>query len=138
MDARHCRRGVAAAAEINAMEYLWQRLRSFACAFNGVRVLLSTQAHARLHLLASIGVIGAGLYFDVSRSDWAVLTMAMASVWVSEALNTAVEFVVDLHSPAYHPLAGKAKDVAAGAVLLASFFAAMVGVMVFADKWGLQ
>lgn len=103
---------------------------------NGVWVLLSTQAHARIHLLATLVVVAAGVYFEVPRTDWALLALAMAAVWVAEAVNTAIELTVDLCSPSYHPLAGKAKDVAAGAVLLACMFAVVVGVLVFADKWG--
>lgn len=118
------------------MGYLSQRWRSFACAFHGIWVLLSTQAHARIHLLATVLVVAAGVYAEVSRAEWALLALAMAGVWVAEAINTAVELVVDLHSPAFHPQAGKAKDVAAGAVLLASLFAVVVGALVFADKWG--
>ena len=58
----------------------------------------------------------------------------MAGVWAAELVNTAIEALTDLASPAYHPLAGKAKDVAAGAVLLAALGALMVGVLVFGPK----
>lgn len=118
------------------MNYLRQRWQSFSCGFNGILLLVGTQANARLHLLATFVVILAGFHFEVSLSDWALLVLAMASVWVSEAMNTAVELVVDLCSPDYHHLAGKAKDVAAGAVLIASIFAVVVGFLVFAGKLG--
>lgn len=95
-------------------------------------ILLNTQAHARIHLAATLGVLVFGVWLDVSRADWLALVLAMAMVWVSEAINTAIEAVVDLASPALHPLAGKAKDVAAGAVLLASLAALVIGVLVFA------
>lgn len=62
--------------------------------------------------------------------------VAMALVWVAEALNTALEYWTDLASPNYHPLAGKAKDMAAAAVLLASIFAVLIGVLVFYPHWG--
>lgn len=95
-------------------------------------ILLNTQAHARIHLAATLGVVIFAVWLDVSRADWLALVLAMALVWVSEAINTAIEAVVDLASPALHPLAGKAKDVAAGAVLLASLAALVIGVLVFA------
>ena len=95
-------------------------------------ILLNTQAHARIHLAATLGVLVLGVWLDVSRSDWLALVLAIALVWVSEAINTAIEAVVDLASPALHPLAGKAKDVAAGAVLLASMAASIIGLLVFA------
>ena len=116
------------------LRYLSQRWRSLGYALSGVRELITSQAHAQIHLAATIVVIAAGIYFDVSRVDWLLLCVAMALVWVAEAINTAIEYVVDLVSPQPHPLAGKAKDVAAGAVLLASFFAACIGCLVFGPK----
>ena len=112
--------------------WLAQRCAAFADAGRGVVILLNTQAHARIHLAATLGVLVFGVWLDVSRADWLALVLAMALVWVSEAINTAIEAVVDLASPALHPLAGKAKDVAAGAVLLASLAALVIGVLVFA------
>ena len=63
--------------------------------------------------------------------EWCAVILAIVSVWTAEALNTALEFLTDLASPAFHPLAGMAKDVAAGAVLLASMGAALVGFLIF-------
>jgi diacylglycerol kinase len=76
----------------------------------------------------------AGLYFKIERTEWLVMTLVAALVLSAEAMNTAVEFVVDLVSPDYHPLAGKAKDVAAAAVLLAAFGAIIVGLIIFLPK----
>ena len=85
-------------------------------------------------MCATVAVVIIGLYLDLPSLEWAVLVLAISTVWVAEALNTAIEFVVDLASPGYHPLAGKAKDVAAGAVLLASFFAVVIGVLVLGPR----
>ena len=82
--------------------------------------------------MATVVVVGCGFLFEVSRVDWLALVLAIALVWVAEAINTAIEFLTDLASPEYHPLAGKAKDVAAGAVLLAAIAAIAIAVIVFA------
>jgi len=111
--------------------YLNARLRSFGHAIRGIGVLLRTQPNARIHAAATILVIVAGVLIGISRIEWALIALAVAIVWAAEALNTAIEFLVDLVSPDLHPLAAKAKDVAAGAVLVAALGSAIVGVMVF-------
>lgn len=111
--------------------YLQQRWRSFGYAFQGVATLFRTQPHARIHLLAVAMVIAMGLYFDVSRLDWAVLCGCIVLVLAAEALNTAIEFLTDLVAPDNHPLAEKTKDTAAAAVLICAFGAVIMGILVF-------
>ena len=111
--------------------YLSARLRSFGHAFRGLKVLLQTQANARIHAVATVLVLAAGLMFGISLLEWALIVLAILCVWVAEAINTAIEFLVDLASPEAHPLAGKAKDAAAGAVLVAAIGAALIGGLVF-------
>ena len=111
--------------------YLNGRLRSFGHAFRGLKVLLQTQHNARIHAAATLLVVAAGALFGISPVEWALVALAVASVWTAEALNTAIEFLVDLASPELHPLAAKAKDVAAGAVLVAAIGSLIVGVLVF-------
>ena len=106
------------------------RMASFGHALLGIARLLQTQANARIHLMASTGVVGLGLWLPLTRTDWALLVFAMGGVWVAEALNTALETVVDLVSPEWHALARDAKDIAAGAVLLATLVAVAVGLLV--------
>ncbi|MEY4134914.1 MAG: hypothetical protein RL386_1264 [Bacteroidota bacterium] len=113
------------------VETLIRRLRSFVYAFRGIALLLLTQPNARIHLLATAVVVWAGLYFRISTTEWALLVTAMAIVWIAEALNTALEFLTDLVSPGHHVLAGRAKDVAAAAVLLAAIAAAIIGAIIF-------
>ena len=107
------------------------RVKSFGYAFKGIATLISTQANAWIHLLATIVVIIMGLVYNISPAEWCFLLLAMALVWISEGFNTALEFLTDLASPDHHPLAGKVKDVAAGAVLLAAMFAMVVGGVIF-------
>ena len=113
-------------------EGLWRRrVASFGHAGRGVWSALRSEVHLRLHAVATVVVIGLGFYSGLSRLEWALVALAVAGVWAAELMNTAIEALTDLASPAYHPLAGKAKDVAAGAVLLAALGALVVGVLVF-------
>ena len=117
----------------------WRRLcRSFGWAWRGVGVLLRTQANARIHAVAAVGAIVAGFVFGITRGEWCAVVAAIGLVLTAEGLNTAIEAVVDLASPGRHPLAEKAKDVAAGAVLLAAITAAVIGLLVFGPHlWAL-
>jgi diacylglycerol kinase (ATP) len=111
--------------------YLSARLRSFGHAFRGLKVLLQTQQNARIHAAATVLVLAAGALLRISPAEWALIAIAVVGVWATEALNTSIEFLVDLASPDLHPLAAKAKDVAAGAVLVAAIGSLVVGVLVF-------
>jgi len=83
---------------------------------------------------ASLAALGAGAYFAISALEWCAVVLAIALVWVAEALNTALERLTDLASPQYNPLAGKAKDIAAGAVLIAALGAVSIGVIIFGPR----
>ena len=113
-------------------EGLWRRrVASFGHAGRGVWAALHSEVHLRFHALATVVVIGLGLHCEITRLEWALVALSVACVWAAELMNTAIEALTDLASPAYHPLAGKAKDVAAGAVLLAALGALVVGALVF-------
>lgn len=99
--------------------------------------MVISENNARIHLLASIVVISAGIYVELSAYEWLWIALAIALVWILEAINTAIEALVDLASPDFHPLAGKAKDIAAAAVLIASIFAVIVGIIIFFPKLSL-
>jgi diacylglycerol kinase len=111
--------------------YLSARLHSFGHAFRGLKLLLQTQPNARIHAVATVLVVAAGALLRIAPAEWALIVLAIACVWVAEALNTSIEFLVDLVSPEQHPLAAKAKDVAAGAVLAAAIGSAIIGGFVF-------
>jgi diacylglycerol kinase (ATP) len=93
----------------------------------------------QFHAVATVVVIGLGFYFQLSPTEWALVALAVGLVWGLELANTAVEAVVNLVSPEYHPLAGRAKDVAAGAVLVGAVAALVVGLLVFGPRvWALM
>ena len=92
--------------------------------------MLASQHNAWLHAAATVVVVTGAAVLGVSRLEWMALVLAIASVWTAEALNTAFEFLCDVASPEFHPLVEKAKDVAAGAVLICAVGAATVGVLV--------
>ncbi len=107
------------------------RLRSVRYAVRGIGVMVRSQHNAWLHAAATVVVVALGLGLGVSAADWCWLVLAMMAVWTAEALNTAFEFLTDVASPTFHPVAGKAKDVAAGAVLISAVGSAVIGLMVF-------
>lgn len=106
-------------------------LRSFVHAWDGVRYVTLTQRNMRVHLTLGVLAVGLGIVLGISAIEWAVLFVAISLVLVSEMMNTVVEAMVDLASPRYHPLAGVAKDVAAGAVLLNAVLSVVIGLFVF-------
>ena len=108
------------------------RVRSFRHAFVGIATMLRSQHNAWVHAVATIVVTAAGLAVGLERASWCWVVLAMMAVWSAEALNTAFEFLADVASPEFHPLVKKAKDVAAGAVLIAAIGAVAIGLLVFA------
>lgn len=112
-----------------------QRLNSFRYAIKGIWVLVSTQANAQIHLLAICLVVILGFYTQISRTEWCIIILTCALVMALEAVNTAIETLTDLVSPEYHILAGKTKDVAAGAVLIAAIGAVIIGGLIFIPKF---
>jgi diacylglycerol kinase (ATP) len=106
------------------------RLRSFVFAARGLRTMLVSQHNAWIHASATFAVITLGLSLGLSRLEWLSLVLAIVCVWTAEALNTAIEFLCDVASPEFHPLIEKAKDVAAGAVLICALGALAIGVLV--------
>ena len=110
---------------------LKDRARSFRFAGRGLGALVREQHNARIHLFVAAGVAAAGFFFGVSRIERCALVLSIMAVFAAEALNTAIEHVADAAVPELHPLVGRAKDAAAGAVLLCAIGAALVGAIVF-------
>lgn len=110
--------------------FIGRRIAAFRFAFAGIVTLFRTQTHSWIHLVATVAVVAAGVVCAVDRLEWCLLIFSIGLVWIAEAVNTAVEFTVDLACPETHETAGKAKDVAAGVVLLAAATAATIGLIV--------
>ena len=106
-------------------------LDSFNYAFEGIIHVLRTQRNLRIHFLAAVLVFGAAIAVGVSRLQLIALVLAIAFVLVAEMLNTAIEGVIDVSTTSFDPNAKLAKDIAAGAVLIAAVNAVAVGYLVF-------
>lgn len=111
-------------------KFAYSRLASFGYAFRGLWYVLRTQQNAWIHAVVTLMVFVLGLWLAVPPRDWAVLALTVAMVWMAEILNTSIEAVVDLASPARHPLAKVGKDVGAAAVLIAAIAAVLVGLLI--------
>jgi diacylglycerol kinase len=113
-------------------------IASFGCAFSGLWHVLRTQRNARVHAVAALLTIMAGIFLRISAIEFAITFVAISGVFIAEMFNTALEACVDLASPQQHPLAKIAKDVAAGAVLVNAMLAVIIGLCIFGPHlWGL-
>lgn len=106
---------------------------SFRHALNGVLLSFKTQRHLRIHFILGFLALVGGFVWQLPRAELLVLVVSISLVILAELFNTALETVVDLVTPEYHPLAKVAKDVAAGAVLVAAVNAVLVGLVLFFD-----
>ena len=106
-------------------------LRSFYYAFRGLRFAIKEQPNFQIHVVVAIIVVGAGFHFVIKEAEWIAVLLSIGLVLSAELINSAIENLVDMVSPTRHPLAGKIKDMAAGAVLVAGLVAGTIGVIVF-------
>ncbi|MDR2040029.1 MAG: diacylglycerol kinase family protein [Bacteroidales bacterium] len=106
-------------------------VKSFGYAFKGIEQLIRSEQNARVHLLATVVVIIAGITVGISNGEWAVICIAIGLVWMAEAINTALEKLVDIVSPERNPKAKAIKDMAAGAVLICAVMAVAVALFIF-------
>jgi len=113
------------------VRYLQARVKSFGYAFNGLKILLLTQPHARLHAIATVVVLIAGKILQLGQWEWVAILLCIGMVWMAEALNTALEFLADEVSLEKRDRIGNAKDVAAGGVLITAMISITVAVIVF-------
>lgn len=123
--------------ELNKGKKAWREVKysdKFRNAFRGLYIVSKTTRHLFVHVTSALIVTVFGFYFRVSNLEWVVLVFAIGFVFVTEALNTAIEIDIDLTSPEYHPYARDTKDVAAAAVLLSVFVAVIVGLIIFLPK----
>ena len=107
--------------------------RSFLFAMQGFRTALRQERNIKVMLAGGAFAVAMGLILRIDAVSWAVVLVCCGMVIAAELLNTAIETVVDLVSPEFHPLAGQAKDIAAAASWVLSLTAAVVGVIVYAN-----
>jgi diacylglycerol kinase len=110
------------------------RIKSFSYALQGLKTFFSTQHNAWIHFVISLLVIAAGFYFRIYQNDWLWIVFAITIVFITEMVNTAIEFLSDFVSPEIHPMIKKVKDVSAAAVLIASIGSVIIGLVVFVPK----
>lgn len=103
-------------------------------ALEGIVIAIKTEKNMRIHIFTAILIVILSLIFGVTRSDLKSLSFAISLVFFAELMNTAIEAAVDISTTRYHPLAKKAKDVAAGAVLVVSLNALVIGYIIFSKK----
>lgn len=113
---------------------LKKRIKSFGYAFNGIRLLVRYEHNAWIHFFAMLLVTGAGIFFQLSKEEWIAIVIVIGTVFCAEAINSAIEVLCDLVSPDYNETIKRAKDLAAGAVLLTAIAAAIVGLIIFIPK----
>lgn len=106
--------------------------RSFLFALQGMRIAFATERNIRIMLGGMVLAIMLGIILSIDAIGWAVIVVCSGAVLSTELINTAIETVVDLVSPEFHPLAGRAKDVAAAASWVISLTAAIAGIIVYA------
>jgi diacylglycerol kinase len=114
--------------------WLAKRAKSFVHAGRGLKIFLRTTHNAWIQIMLFLAVLMMGAYFEISADEWLFLVLGSGLVLTAEAINTAIEIDVDLTSPTFHPHARDAKDVAAGAVLIAAAIALIIGIIIFAPR----
>ncbi len=111
-----------------------KRLLSFKYAFQGIWTLISREPNAWIHCFAAVCVLIVGLTVGLDRGEWFTVIFLIGAVLAAEAFNSAIEALADVVSPNYHEGIKRAKDLAAGAVLILTLCAAIIGLMIFIPK----
>jgi diacylglycerol kinase len=106
-------------------------LKSFGFALKGIATAIDGHRNIKVQLGVALLVVIASWYFQISSVEWCIILLVITVVISLEMMNTALEHAVNLVTKEYHPLAGKAKDVAAGAVLIASIMSVIIGLIIF-------
>jgi diacylglycerol kinase len=108
--------------------------RSFGFAGEGIIALFRYENNAKVHLLIAIIVILAGVWLELSRTEWAIILTQIGLVWAAEAFNTAIEKLCDFVSPGIHPQIKAIKDLSSGAVFILAIAAVLVGFFILGGK----
>ncbi|CAG5004749.1 Undecaprenol kinase [Dyadobacter sp. CECT 9275] len=113
-------------------------LRSFRYAGAGLYALFRHENNARIHLIAALLTVAAGIFFNISSTEWVLVVILIGLVWSAEAINTSLEKLADVVSPEYHPAIKTVKDLAAAGVLILAITAVVGGAIIFIPKVCLQ
>lgn len=114
--------------------FIINRLKSVGYAFKGMMLLLKTEASIKIQFVIGILVTVFGFYLNISANEWIVQTLAIALVMSTEGMNTAIEEIANFIHPEHHTKIGLIKDIAAGAVFIASVFAVIIGLIIYIPK----
>ncbi len=114
--------------------FIINRLKSIGYAFKGMLFLLKTEASIKIQFCIAIIVTIAGLYYNISNTEWIMQCFAIGLVMSIEGVNTAIEAIADFVHPEYHQKIGIIKDVAAGAVFIAALAASTIGLFIYIPK----
>jgi undecaprenol kinase len=110
---------------------LTEKINSYRNAINGIIVAVRSELHLKFHLVSAIIAVTAGIYFQISRIEWGLVAIAIGGVIIAELFNTAMELLCDYLTLEHDERIGVVKDIAAGAVLISSITAIIIGVIVF-------
>ncbi|PIA77444.1 diacylglycerol kinase [Gaetbulibacter sp. 4G1] len=114
--------------------FLVNRLKSVGYAFKGAILLLKTEASIKIQFVIALFVTIAGFIFNISTNEWIIQCLAIGMVISIEGVNTAIEEIADFMHPERHEKIGLIKDIAAGAVFIASIFAIIIGFIIYIPK----
>jgi len=114
--------------------FLINRIKSIGFAFKGMLILVKTEASIKVQLCIALVVTIAGFYFNISKTEWIAQVIMIGLVMSVEGINTAIEAIADFIHPDYHKKIGLIKDVAAGAVFMASITAVIIAGIIYLPK----
>jgi diacylglycerol kinase (ATP) len=115
--------------------FVINRIKSIGYAFRGMLLLLKTEASIKIQVFIAIVMTFAGFYFEISKTEWIAQLGMIGLVMSIEAMNTAIEYIADFIHPEYHKKIGFIKDIAAGAVFIASIIAVIIAGIIYIPKF---
>jgi diacylglycerol kinase (ATP) len=114
--------------------FIINRIKSVGYAFKGMLILIKTEASIKIQLVIAIAITLAGFYFNISKTEWMIQITIIGLVMSIEGVNTAIEYIADFVHPEHHKKIGLIKDVAAGAVFIASIVAVIIAAIIYIPK----
>jgi len=115
--------------------FIINRLKSIGYAFKGMLILLKTEASIQVQFFIAIVMTIAGFYFEISKTEWIAQLSMIGLVMSIEGINTSIEYIADFVHPEHHPKIGLIKDIAAGAVFIASIIAVIIAGIIYIPKF---